>query len=365
MTITSSSVIKKLLVLFLVFAGLHFAGNFLIPLTIGIVLATLFLPFYKWMEERKVPKILAAFICLLIILLTIAGVAALIGWQVIELTNDFDLIKQKSIQLFDSIQEFILNNIGISVAKQNRLLIDQQQFVSGFIQMLASSLSSIFFKFILILVYVLFLLYFHSHIKQFLLKLSPPSHRSEMAKLVSRVTKVSQQYLQGLFKMIVFLWIMYGIGFSILGIKNAIFFAILCGLLEIIPFIGNITGVSITILVATVHGASFPLILGIMGTYALVQMIQGWVLEPLVVGSKVRINPLFTIIALVIGEMIWGIPGIFLAIPLMAMFKIVCDHIDSLKPYGFLIGKIEIGKIESELINKIKVRIKKKTVNND
>jgi predicted PurR-regulated permease PerM len=68
----------------------------------------------------------------------------------------------------------------------------------------------------------------------------------------------------------------------------------------------------------------------------------------------VRINPLFTIIALVLGELVWGIPGIFLAIPLLAMFKTVCDHIESLKPYGFLIGEIENKKNDLAVIKKVK-----------
>ncbi|HRI34478.1 MAG TPA: AI-2E family transporter, partial [Saprospiraceae bacterium] len=84
-----------------------------------------------------------------------------------------------------------------------------------------------------------------------------------------------------------------------------------------------------------------------------VQFIQGWVLEPLIVGSQVKINPLFTIIALVVGELIWGIAGIFLAIPLIAMFKIVCDHVESLKPYGFLIGEIETVHLDLKTSKKI------------
>jgi predicted PurR-regulated permease PerM len=181
-----------------------------------------------------------------------------------------------------------------------------------------------------------------------------------MDKVIDNVSKVSQQYLLGLSKMIVCLWVMYGIAFSLLGVKNAFFFAFLCGLLEIVPFIGNITGTTITVLVTGVQGGSLLLLAGIIGTYGIIQFIQGWVLEPLIVGSQVKINPLFTIIALVIGNLMWGIPGIFLAIPLMAMLKIVCDHIDPLKPYGFLIGEIENKKIATDFIKKINSWYKKK-----
>ena len=86
----------------------------------------------------------------------------------------------------------------------------------------------------------------------------------------------------------------------------------------------------------------------------MIQFIQGWVLEPLILGPQVKINPLFTIIALVVGELVWGISGIFLAIPLTAMIKIVCDHIEPLKPYGFLIGEVEDNSTKISFINNLK-----------
>ncbi len=141
------------------------------------------------------------------------------------------------------------------------------------------------------------------------------------------------------------LWVMYGIGFSIIGVKGAIFFAILCGLLEIVPFVGNLTGNAITVLMVIAQGGSMQMVLGVLITYAVVQFIQTYLLEPLVVGSEVNINPLFTIIGIVLGELIWGIPGMILVIPLLGIAKIICDNVDGLKPYGYLLGR---GKVEKK-----------------
>jgi len=139
--------------------------------------------------------------------------------------------------------------------------------------------------------------------------------------------------------MIVILWVMYGIGFSIVGVKNAIFFAILCGLLEIVPFVGNLFGTLLTVVVSFAQGGDVGLVLGILITYGVVQFVQTYLLEPLVVGAEVSINPIATIIGLVAGEQIWGIPGMILAIPIIGIIKIVFDHITPLKPYGFLLGE--------------------------
>jgi len=354
MNSTTSPFIKRLLILFLVIAGLYYAKVFLMPLCVAGILATLFLPFCRWMEQKKLPKVLAVLTCLLVLLIFIAGIGALLGWQISELASEFSLITQKASDIGTRIQEYIFNNFGITAKKQTQLLNKEQPSITGMVQVVAGSLAYVFTNFMLVMVYLFLLLYYRAHIGRFFIKLTPPAQQKEMGQVLVSVTHVSQQYLVGLAKMIVLLWIMYGIGFSIIGVKNALFFAILCGLLEIVPFIGNITGTTITLLVAAVQGASFPLLVGIIVVYLAVQMIQEWVLGPIILGPQVRINAFSTIIALVLGELLWGIPGIFLAIPLLAMFKIVCDHIEPLKPYGFLIGEVEDEKPRPAFMGKIK-----------
>lgn len=357
MSISLTSVIKKLLLLFLVIVGLVYVKVFLMPLTIGGILATLFLPFCHWLEKKKLPKGIAVFACFLTLLLIMATLTFLLGWKVAELTNDVSLLKQKAINTFTNTQEYIFTHLGISAKEQLEILKSEQPSYASIMQMVSGSLTNIFTNLVLVLVYFLFLLYYRSHLKIFLLKLSAPSQRVEMEQIIHSATNVSQQYLLGLSKMIFCLWIMYGIGFSIIGVENALFFAILCGLLEIVPFVGNITGTTLTVLVSALHGAELSMLVGIVITYGVVQFIQGWVLEPLILGPQVKINPLFTILALVLGELLWGISGIILAIPLTAILKIICDHIEPLKPYGFLIGEIDTGKKESKFFMKVKSRL--------
>jgi predicted PurR-regulated permease PerM len=360
MTIASKAIIQPLFLLFLVIAGLYFTQGFLIPLCIAGILATLFLPFCKWMENRKVPKALAVIICLLVLLITIAGVGSLLTWQINELTKDFSMLSEKIVEIVNRLQGYIFTNFGITPKKQSELLSNEQLSITGIMQMLAGSLVAILTNFILVLAYIFLFLYFRSHVRRFILKLIPLAQQAEIKKMLSSITNVSQQYLLGLTKMIVCLWIMYGIGFSLIGVKSALFFAILCGLLEIVPFIGNLTGTTLTVLVAVVQGAGLPLVASIIGVYMLVQLIQEWILSPLILGPQVKINAFTTILALVLGELIWGIAGVFLAIPLIGMFKIVCDHIEALKPYGFLIGEIE-NKKRSGLFKYLESRFAIKT----
>lgn len=344
MNFASQPIIKKLIILFLVIAGLYYARTFLMPLAVAGILAALFLPFCTWLESKKVNRVVAALLCVFTLLLGIASVFFLIAWQINEVSGEFDMLKQRVTQGISNLQNYIYSNLGISVKNQDKMLEAQQSDYGKLVSVVTGSLVAVFTGVILMLVYIVLLLYYRSHLKEFMLMLAPPLQRKEVSTLIRSATEVSHQYLLGLIKMIACLWIMYGIGFYLVGIKNPFFFAVLCGVLEIVPFIGNLTGTTITVLVSGIQGASMGMLGGVILIYACVQFIQGWVLEPLIVGPQVKINAFATIVALVIGNLIWGIPGVMLAIPLTGMLKIVCDHIEPLKPYGFLIGEIKTEK---------------------
>ena len=221
------------------------------------------------------------------------------------------------------------------------------------------SLSGLLVDIVLGLVYIFLLLYYRTHLKKFMLRLVPRENKNNADQIISQASNVAVKYLSGLAMMIAMLWVMYGIGFSIVGVKNAIFFAILCGMLEIIPFVGNITGTGITILMSLTQGGGSGMVIGILITYGVVQFIQTYILEPLVVGSEVKVNPLFTILAIVAGELVWGVPGMIVAIPVLGIIKVVCDHIEELKPYGYLIGGEERNGDKGGMIEKVKGWFKK------
>ncbi len=350
--------IAILLFLFLLFAGLYYAADFLIPVTIASFLAMLFIPFCKWLEDRGLHTALAAFVCTLIFLIACASLVFLVSWQVGNFAEDTHKLQDMVSGFAKRIQQFIAQTMGISSEQQQQMISDQKrtggQQASRMVMGALGSVTSILIKFVLVLVYVFLFLYFRKHLKSFLLKMFSGEEKKNALKIAYDASQVGQNYISGLARMIFILWIMYGIGFSILGVKYALFFAVLCGILEIVPFVGNLTGTALTLLMAISQGAGTGMLIGIVIVYSIVQFIQSYILEPLVVGAKVNINPLFTIVVLVIGEMVWGIAGLILAIPLLGVFKIVCDHITPLKPIGYLIGETRSGKKDSPFMQKIK-----------
>lgn len=332
---------------FLVIAGLYFAKPFLVPVCFGSLLAMLFLPVSRWLEKKGMSKGLSIVTCVLAFAVILIGIVWLITWQVTDLASDLGSIEQKVTRMINDLKRTINRKFGISPSKQEELIKNSGGAAGGATSMLSnlgSGVMGFLVDFILVLVYIFLFMYYRGHIKKFIMKLIPAKEKKNTEEIISGIEKVSQQYLTGLGLMIVGLWIMYSIGFSIVGVQFAVFFAILCGLLEIIPFVGNLTGNLLTVLMVIVQGGGSGMIIGVLVTYAIVQFIQTYILEPLVVGAEVNINPLFTIFVLVIGELVWGIPGMVLAIPLLGIAKIICDHIEPLKPYGFLIGQEKTNK---------------------
>lgn len=339
--LTLQSVILILLLLSLSVVMLYFAKPFLVPLTLASVLAMLLLKVCAKFENLKIKRGVAALFSVLILVAAFSIVIALIGWQLSGFAENIAELKQHGLKLVEKFRDWLNDSMGIDHQQQEEIAVSQENAPTGGGNMLigfATTTLGIAVDGILIMVYTFLFLLYRSRIKNFILMLVKTEHREKITLILHKSSTVSQQYLEGLSKMIVVLWVMYGIGFSALGVENALFFAILCGLLEIVPFVGNLLGTTFTILAVAAQGGDSQIILGVISVYMIVQFIQTYILEPLVVGEQVRINPLFTIIGLVAGELIWGIAGMVLAIPLLGIMRIVFDHVPYLKPYAYLIG---------------------------
>ncbi|MEJ2881822.1 AI-2E family transporter [Pedobacter sp. GR22-6] len=350
--------IYVLLFFFLSFAGLYFSAEFLIPVALAAVFSMLFIRLCNWLEQHRIKRGLASLICILLFVSAIGLIVFLLSWQLSGLAENLDAMKERLTSLLSNLQNWLKEQVGISAVQQKKIVEEQSKGAGGgagsMLASFAGGIMGILVNTVLVLVYMFLFLLYRSHIKKFILKLVPGGEKTEADHVVHKAGKVAQQYLSGLAAMIAVLWVMYGIGFSLVGVESAIFFAVLCGILEIIPFVGNLTGTSITVLAVLAQGGDSKMLIGVLVTYMLVQFIQTYILEPLIVGEQVNINPLFTILVIVLGEMVWGIAGMILAIPLLGIVKIICDHVPELQAYGFLIGPEKKSIKKTGVIDKIK-----------
>ena len=339
--VSLSRAVLFLLFLFLLFSGLYYAKSFLIPIAFAALLSMLLLPVAEWLEKKGMGKVISIILAILVIVLFFAGVIWLISWQLSDIMKDSESINQNLTKKVTELRNYISSSLGISNPKQEEVMAKQQSEAggSGIAGKILSGLGGFVTNLLLVLIYIFLFMFFRTHLKKFILQLVPKTDIPKTEEVITKCRTIAQKYITGLGMMIVCLWVMYGIGFSIAGVKSPILFAVLCGVLEIIPFVGNLAGTTITLLMTIAQGGGTNVIIGILITYALVQFIQSYIIEPLVVGAEVNINPLITIMGIVLGELVWGIPGMILAVPFLGIIKIICDNVQGLKPYGFVLGQ--------------------------
>ncbi len=356
--------IQVLLLIVLTVGILYLGRPFLVPIALATLLAMLLLPVGTWLEKKGLNRGLSSLVSVLMLVAGIVSIIALLSWQMSNVAEDLSQIKTVATERIEQVRQYLSQTMGISREDQDKMVKENQSSgAGGAAQVGAAIVGGLLgglVTLIIAIVYIFMFLYFRAHFKKFILQLVPATEKAETTRVIAESTQVAQKYLGGLGLMIAILWVLYSIGFSIVGVKNAIFFAVLCGILEIVPYVGNLTGTVITLLMVVAQGGDSGIMLGVLITYGLVQFFQNNVLTPLIVGSEVNINPVFTIMALLLGELVWGIPGMILAIPMLGILKIICDHVEPLKPYGFLLGPAGGKKPKSGFSDKIRGWFKKK-----
>jgi predicted PurR-regulated permease PerM len=326
----------------LVIIGMYWMKDFLILLSFALIFAFLLLPMCLQLEKRGIPRSLSIGISLFITMVGIFGIVALLSMQMAEFISDWPNFIKKAENWISSLQTFLSRNLNISRKKQMVELTNQTiNLLKNSGEILTTTFGTmlhIITTMILVPIFVFFFLYYRNFFGTFLAKVFPQTEESVLGEIMSKTGKVVQSYLMGLFVVMLIVAIVNSIGFLWIGIDYAIFFGILTGLLLLIPYIGIWIGAIFPIILTLITlepSHTFALIAWV----AIVQFIEANFITPLVVGSKVSVNPMIAMFALLIGELIWGIPGLILAIPLIAILKVIFDHVPALEAYGYLLGE--------------------------
>jgi len=328
----------------LIVAFLYILQSVFIPLVIACLLAFLLNPAYSKLVKWRFPKWLAAILCILAALLVAVSIAAVMIWQVSGFADDTELIKNNISTAVDNLIVWIGNFTHYSKNEQMSLLKDKWSDsisnFTGYAFSAINAMASFLINCTLVAIYTFLLLIYKEKFNHMLELLVKDKTKLESVKgIITDISKVSKQFLKGTLLDVLIISILCTVGFLIIGLKQAIFLGILVAVLNVIPYIGAIVGGLIPMLVGLIYTNDWRIGLAAAGVCLVVQFIDNNIVMPKVVGSSVSVNPLFSTIALLLGFMLWGIPGMVLSIPLMGIFKVVCDHVEDLKPYGYLFGQ--------------------------
>lgn len=190
---------------------------------------------------------------------------------------------------------------------------------------------------VLVPVYIFFILYYKSLLIEFIRKLFNVSHHKTVVEVLENTQIIIRSYLVGLLIEGAIVAVLNCVGLLILGIEYAIILGITGAILNVIPYIGGIIAIALPMIIAVVTKSWISALL-VFVVYTAIQFIDNHYLIPYIVASKVKVNALMALIIVLVGNLIWGVPGMFLSIPILSLVKVIFDHIDPLKPYGFLLG---------------------------
>ncbi len=318
---------------------LYFGREILFPVFMALLFAILLRPMVNFLNNKlRLPHIIAISVALIFALFIVFVVIYFLSSQIAVFMNDLPQIKKNIYYHIDHLQHWVQGKFKISSTEQEQYLettVEQSKKIAG------SSIGSItggLMSFILIFIYTFLILLYRALILKFLHQITPKVHHPTLREVLFEIKSVVRSYISGLLLEMVIVAAMTSLGLWIIGVEYFIFLGLLTAVLNLIPYIGIIVACIISLLVAMVSSTELSAIIGVLGVNAFVQLIDNNILMPRIVGSKVSINAFASIIAVIIGGHLAGVAGMFLAIPMIAILKVVFDRIDNLKPIGLLMG---------------------------
>jgi len=325
---------KLFVVIALSITAIIVAKDIVIPMAFAGFLAVVMLPVIKRLESRKIGTAISITIVLLTTVILLGLVIWLIIDQVVGLLNDLPNLQVKFEKYLNDFSRTLRRDFGISTLEQNKLLGEFMRNVSLYLGDILLSTTTAISTLIQIPIYIFLFLIYRDKFRDFFLSLVPGDEEFLWKTDIERVV---QGYISGLTLVTLIIASLNCIGLLALGIDHAIFFGILSGVLTIIPYVGIIIGALFPILMALITKDSIWYTIGVIIVFTVVQFLEGNFITPRITGSKVSINALAAILALVIGGKILGIAGMILAVPAIGVLKILLSHSDHLKPFVILL----------------------------
>lgn len=313
------------------------------PFFLAFLLALLFLPFADFLERRlRFPRGLSSLCAVSVILLLLMGLGYFFGTQLSDFSQDIPQLQSQFNDTFQFLQEWMNVTFNVNAEKQfdyldmgmDKLLSSSGQILSVTFDIFTSSLAFLLF----FIFFFIFILNYRRVLNSFIVNVFAEESKEKVREVVSEVRYMTKSYMFGLCIQIFIVSVFTSFMLMTLGVKYALLLGILTGLLNVIPYIGILTSLVISSFIAFATAAPITSLYVVFG-YLIIHAIDGNIILPFVVGSKVKINALFSFLGIIIGERLWGISGMLLCIPALAIIKIIFNHVDSLKPWALLLGE--------------------------
>ena len=325
--------------------------DILIPLAFAMIFAILLNPLCSWFQRHKISKVLSIIITLMLALIVFGGIMYFLSSQIARFGDTLPLLKQKFAALTNQFGQWVQVRFKITIKKQLELV---NNAVNSSSALLGSTLSTALGTISIVLllpVYIFLFLFYKTLFLNFLFEVFAEENSKKVSEILNETKSAIQSYMVGLLLEALIVATLNSTALLILGVKYAILLGVMGALLNMIPYIGGVIAIALPVLIATVTKDGYHTQLGILIAYVIIQFIDNNILVPRIVSSKVQINALVSIITVLLGAALWGVPGMFLSIPFVAIIKIIFDRVPDLKPWGKLLGDTVPTRHKGEIWN--------------
>jgi predicted PurR-regulated permease PerM len=321
---------------------LQLGQHIIVPIVYATIIAILLNPLVNFLLQKNVNKIAAISMAVMLAILMVLGFLYIISSQISMFRNTYPLLEKKFSATSAELVHWVSDKFKVEEHTVGEWVSDgQSQMVSNFaIGQRLTEAGRMMVTGMLLPVYLFMILYYKPLLLDFIRRLFRTEYHIAVGEVLSNSKRIIQSYLVGLFFEMILVAVLNSAALLLLGIDYAIILGITGAILNIIPYIGGIMGIALPVIIAFVTKDSSTYAILVFVVYILIQFIDNHYIIPRIVASRVQINALISVIVVLIGGAIWGIPGMFVSIPLTAIVKVIFDHIEPLKPWGFLLGNI-------------------------
>ncbi len=332
---------QVLLGLFIFFYILYIGKEILIPLVFALIIAILLNPVAKFLNRKGVGRVLSITISVLLLFIVVCGILFFIGSQVARFREALPELERKSMVLFEDVSLWVSQTFNIPKSQINEWVETRKQAglegAGGMVSTTLVTLSGIFVTVLLVPVYIFLFLFYKPLLLDFCGRVFSSDKHRTLSEILGGTKAMIQSYLVGLLIEMLIMATLNSTVLLIVGVDYAIVLAVIGALLNLIPYIGGLIAISLPVLMAFITGTPMMALWVVIG-YLIIQIIDNNFLVPMIVASKVKVNALVSIVVVLLWGALWGVAGMFLSIPLTAIFKVIFDRVKPLKPYGFLLG---------------------------
>lgn len=315
--------------------------DIILPIIYAVLIAILLSPVVRFLERKKINRAVAIGIVLIVAILIVVSLFLLLSSQTTKLIEAWPKLAQKFNNLISEFVLWVSGYFHISSAKINTWISTTKQDMmsnsNAAIGVTITTIGGFMATVFLTPVYIFMILFYQVHILNFIHQLFGANNNKKISDILKVSKTIVQSYLVGLFAEFSIIATLNSIGLLIIGLDYAVLLGIGGAVLNVIPYLGGLVAVGIYMIIALVtKSPDYVAYVAIL--YFIIQLIDNNFIVPKVVGSKVKLNALISLLTVIAGAAMWGIPGMFLSIPLTAIFKVFCDRINGLKPFGYLLG---------------------------